>query len=165
MIVATRPSRASLGQLWRYYQAGIVNTAFGYGLYAAFVAAGLNMYVAQIVAHGWLPGRFRAGARPFRQRGLGGTAHGQGRIITRGSLPQFVAARAHRRRFEQPCQCGGDTIGLPFARHQRLRHAKARQARGVIGPIADIRQDQLRCAGEQRAARGADATMVNDRAH
>lgn len=51
MIVATRPSRASLGQLWRYYQAGIVNTAFGYGLYAAFVAAGLNMYVAQIVAH------------------------------------------------------------------------------------------------------------------
>ena len=51
MTVATRPSRASLGQLWRYYQAGIVNTAFGYGLYAAFVAAGLNMYVAQIVAH------------------------------------------------------------------------------------------------------------------
>ena len=29
-------------RLWRYYQAGIVNTAFGYGLYAAFVALGLT---------------------------------------------------------------------------------------------------------------------------
>ena len=38
-------------RLLRYYQAGIVNTAFGYGLYAAFVAAGLNMFVAQIAAH------------------------------------------------------------------------------------------------------------------
>jgi len=37
--------------LWRYYQVGIVNTAFGYGMYALFVAAGLNMYVAQILAH------------------------------------------------------------------------------------------------------------------
>lgn len=41
----------SLERLWRYYQAGIVNTAFGYGLYALFVAAGLNMYLAQIGAH------------------------------------------------------------------------------------------------------------------
>jgi putative flippase GtrA len=38
-------------RLWRYYQAGIVNTVFGYGLYAAFVAVGLNMYVAQILGH------------------------------------------------------------------------------------------------------------------
>lgn len=38
-------------RLWRYYQAGIVNTAFGYGLYALFVAIGLNMYLAQAVAH------------------------------------------------------------------------------------------------------------------
>lgn len=44
-------ARRSLDRLWRYYQAGIVNTAFGYGMYAAFVAAGLNMYVAQIIAH------------------------------------------------------------------------------------------------------------------
>lgn len=47
-------SEASLGslqRLWRYYQAGIVNTLFGYGLYALFVAAGFNMYVAQITAH------------------------------------------------------------------------------------------------------------------
>ena len=41
----------SIERLWRYYQAGIVNTAFGYGLYALLVAFGLNMYVAQIVAH------------------------------------------------------------------------------------------------------------------
>ncbi len=41
----------SIERLWRYYQAGIVNTAFGYGLYALFVALGLNMYLAQIVAH------------------------------------------------------------------------------------------------------------------
>lgn len=47
----TATSMSSAGRLWRYYQAGIVNTAFGYGLYAAFVALGLNMYAAQIVAH------------------------------------------------------------------------------------------------------------------
>jgi putative flippase GtrA len=40
-----------LRRLFRYYQVGIVNTAFGYGLYALFVALGLNMYVAQIIAH------------------------------------------------------------------------------------------------------------------
>lgn len=34
----------------RYYQAALLNTAFGYGLYALLVAAGLNMFVAQIVA-------------------------------------------------------------------------------------------------------------------
>jgi putative flippase GtrA len=42
---------SSLERLWRYYQAGIVNTAFGYGLYALFVAIGLNMYLAQAVGH------------------------------------------------------------------------------------------------------------------
>lgn len=42
---------SSLGRLLRYYQAGIVNTAFGYALYASFVAIGFNMYVAQITAH------------------------------------------------------------------------------------------------------------------
>jgi putative flippase GtrA len=42
---------SSAKRLWRYYQAGIVNTAFGYGLYAAFVALGLNIYVAQILGH------------------------------------------------------------------------------------------------------------------
>lgn len=35
----------------RYYQAGIVNTAFGYGLYALLVWAGLSPYLAQLLAH------------------------------------------------------------------------------------------------------------------
>lgn len=38
-------------QLWRYYQAGIVNTAFGYGLFALFVRLGLNIFLAQIASH------------------------------------------------------------------------------------------------------------------
>ena len=42
---------SSARRLWRYYQAGIINTAFGYGLFALFVALGLNMYVAQIASH------------------------------------------------------------------------------------------------------------------
>lgn len=44
-------SLSSARRLWRYYQAGIVNTLFGYGLFALFVRVGLNMYVAQICAH------------------------------------------------------------------------------------------------------------------
>jgi putative flippase GtrA len=47
----TAATMSSAKRLWRYYQAGIVNTAFGYCLYAAFVALGINMYLAQIVAH------------------------------------------------------------------------------------------------------------------
>lgn len=35
----------------RYYQAGIVNAAFGYGCYALLVWLGLNIYVAQLIAH------------------------------------------------------------------------------------------------------------------
>lgn len=38
-------------RVWRYYQAGVVNTLFGFGLYALLVAIGINMYVAQAVAH------------------------------------------------------------------------------------------------------------------
>ena len=45
------PGLTATKRLWRYYQAGIVNTAFGFGLYALLVAIGLNMYLAQIVAH------------------------------------------------------------------------------------------------------------------
>lgn len=44
------PSRARLGEIWRFYQAGVVNALVGFGLYALFVWAGLNIYVAQIVA-------------------------------------------------------------------------------------------------------------------
>lgn len=38
-------------ELVRYYQAGVVNTLFGLGLYAALVWVGLDMFVAQLVAH------------------------------------------------------------------------------------------------------------------
>lgn len=44
-------SLKSARRLWRYYQAGVVNTLFGYGLFALFVKLGVNMYVAQICAH------------------------------------------------------------------------------------------------------------------
>jgi putative flippase GtrA len=43
-------SPAEWQQLWRYYQAGVVNTLFGFGLYAVLVRAGLNLYVAQGLA-------------------------------------------------------------------------------------------------------------------
>jgi len=48
------PKSFSLGrfaELWRYYQAGIINTAVGYGMFAAFVHFGLNLFVAQICSH------------------------------------------------------------------------------------------------------------------
>ena len=38
-------------RLWRYYQAGVVNTAFGFCLYALFVWMGMNIYLAQILSH------------------------------------------------------------------------------------------------------------------
>ncbi len=44
-------SIGSLTRLWRYYQAGIVNTLFGYGVYALLIRAGLWMYAAQLIAH------------------------------------------------------------------------------------------------------------------
>lgn len=44
-------SRAEWARVFRYYQAGVVNTAFGYGLFALLIWAGLNLYVAQAVSH------------------------------------------------------------------------------------------------------------------
>lgn len=38
-------------QLIRYYQAGIVNTAFGYGCYAGLIWLGLDMFLAQLISH------------------------------------------------------------------------------------------------------------------
>ncbi|MDB5712881.1 MAG: GtrA family protein [Sphingomonadales bacterium] len=49
--MAVSLSRARLVELWRYYQAGMVNTAFGLGAYALLVWFGLNIFVAQFVAH------------------------------------------------------------------------------------------------------------------
>lgn len=44
-------SPARLREIWRYYQAGIVNTAFGFGAYALLVHLGVNMFVAQLLSH------------------------------------------------------------------------------------------------------------------
>lgn len=44
-------TRARLLELWRYYQIGVLNTAFGFGMYAALVWLGLNIFVAQLTAH------------------------------------------------------------------------------------------------------------------
>lgn len=38
-------------ELVRYYQAGIVNTLFGLGAYAALVWAGMGIYPAQLLSH------------------------------------------------------------------------------------------------------------------
>ncbi len=38
-------------QIIRYYQAGIVNLAFGYGLYAGLIAFGISAYPAQALSH------------------------------------------------------------------------------------------------------------------
>lgn len=36
-------------QVWRFLQAGIANTLFGFGLYSLFVMSGVQMYLAQVV--------------------------------------------------------------------------------------------------------------------
>jgi putative flippase GtrA len=41
---------ASLRQLFVFYKVAIVNTVFGYSLYAALVYLGLNPFVAQIIS-------------------------------------------------------------------------------------------------------------------
>ena len=42
-------SSIPFGQLWRFLKVGVLNTLFGYALYAMLVAIGLQMFVAQIV--------------------------------------------------------------------------------------------------------------------
>ena len=49
--MAHAPVVGSLGRLWKYYQAGIVNTLFGYGIYALLLKLGIWMYAAQLIAH------------------------------------------------------------------------------------------------------------------
>lgn len=44
-------SPSEWARVWRYYQTGVVNTLFGYGLFSLFVALHLNMYVAQALSH------------------------------------------------------------------------------------------------------------------
>ncbi|RZJ99499.1 MAG: GtrA family protein [Novosphingobium sp.] len=49
--MAVNVSRDRLFELWRYYQAGVINTAFGLGAYWLLVWLGLNMFVAQLISH------------------------------------------------------------------------------------------------------------------
>ncbi|OYY76197.1 MAG: hypothetical protein B7Y43_15980 [Sphingomonas sp. 28-62-20] len=42
---------ARLIELVRFYQAALVNAAFGFGLYLIFIRMGLNIYLAQILSH------------------------------------------------------------------------------------------------------------------
>lgn len=46
-----RISQEKIKEIWRYYQAGIVNTAFGFGAYSFLVWIGLNLFLAQLIAH------------------------------------------------------------------------------------------------------------------
>jgi putative flippase GtrA len=49
--VARSVDPTSLCEVFRFYQAAAVNTAFGYGLYALLLWLGLGRYPAQAVAH------------------------------------------------------------------------------------------------------------------
>jgi len=45
------PRSPRLLEIIRYYQAGVINTLFGFGCYALLVRLGLNVYWAQLLAH------------------------------------------------------------------------------------------------------------------
>lgn len=89
-------SPAEWKRLLRYYQAGVVNTAFGYGSFAALVALGMNIYLAQILAHSagmafnyltFSHYAFR-GHRPSLGRYLG--SYGVNYLLSLGSLAALV---------------------------------------------------------------------------
>ena len=40
-----------LSEIWRYYGVGIVNTIFGLSLFSMLIWTGMNLYLAQILAH------------------------------------------------------------------------------------------------------------------
>lgn len=44
-------SRSEWRRVVRYYQAGVVNTAFGFGLFALLIWTGMNLYLAQVVSY------------------------------------------------------------------------------------------------------------------
>jgi putative flippase GtrA len=50
LIVLDWRSPAEWKRIFRYYQAGILNTLFGYGAYALLLTCGVSMYVAQIIS-------------------------------------------------------------------------------------------------------------------
>lgn len=44
-------ARAQLHEILRYLVAGVINTAFGFGLYAGLIWLGLDRYVAQAIGY------------------------------------------------------------------------------------------------------------------
>jgi putative flippase GtrA len=44
-------SLAEWRQIIRYYQAGVINTLFGYGLFTLFISVGMSLYPAQAASH------------------------------------------------------------------------------------------------------------------
>lgn len=46
-----RISIDTIYEVGRYYMAGAANAAFGYSIFALLLWAGINMYLAQIIAH------------------------------------------------------------------------------------------------------------------
>ena len=50
MTVATKGRRIPWAELWRFYQAAVVNTAFGFGLYALLIFLGVNPFAAQAIS-------------------------------------------------------------------------------------------------------------------
>jgi putative flippase GtrA len=44
-------SMIRIWEIGRYYAAGIVNTAFGYGAFSALLWLGVNLYLSQLLAH------------------------------------------------------------------------------------------------------------------
>lgn len=89
-------SPAEWKRVVRYYQAGVVNTGFGYGCFAALVALGMNIYGAQILAHiagmafNYLTYSHYAfrGHRPALGRYLG--SYGVNYLLSLGSLAALV---------------------------------------------------------------------------
>jgi putative flippase GtrA len=45
------PHFGKLGELWNYYKVGVINAAFGYGLYSALIFIHLNVFLAQLLSH------------------------------------------------------------------------------------------------------------------
>lgn len=45
------PALGRWRQIIRYYQTGLLNLAFGYGVFSALITAGLNAYTAQAISH------------------------------------------------------------------------------------------------------------------
>lgn len=50
-LAAWRVRLARFSQVWAYAQVGVVNAAFGYGVFALLILLGINLFAAQIISH------------------------------------------------------------------------------------------------------------------